>query len=326
MKEFIEELSTRHSIKRKDLLEKDIIIQKILLDLSNNKFFSKNFVFKGGTCLIRCYVGYYRFSEDIDFTWEDQSIFKDKSQKEIRRILSSIIDDLGGLFVKIAKQRGLDFIPNKDNKDYMEFGGGNKTVTFKVWFDSEILKTRSFIKIQINFVEDIKFDISRRRVHCLLDGEDKELQVLYKDDYRDYNENISLLTYGVKEILCEKARAILTRRGIKARDFVDIFFINTHFEIQVINLKDIIVDKTQFMLSLYKKYRSNFEQKQKLVASGEIFRWGNERDLLLIDINEKEFYRFVSNFTRTLQDISKEIKEKCVKSTDNDSPAPENNR
>ena len=163
MKEFIEELSTRRNIQRKDLLEKDIIIQKLLLDLFKDDFFSKNLVFKGGTCLIKCYMGYYRFSEDIDFTWMDQSIFKDKSQKEIRRIISKLKDKIGELLVKSSKKRRLDFVLDKDNKDYMEFGGGNKTITFKVWFDSEMLKRRSFVKIQINFVEDVKFDITERR-------------------------------------------------------------------------------------------------------------------------------------------------------------------
>lgn len=33
MKEFIEDLSNKQKIKRKDLLEKDVLIHKILLDL-----------------------------------------------------------------------------------------------------------------------------------------------------------------------------------------------------------------------------------------------------------------------------------------------------
>lgn len=62
MKEFIDDIASRFDIQRRDLLEKDILIQKILLDLIKDDFFSKNFAFKGGTCLIKCYLGYYRFS------------------------------------------------------------------------------------------------------------------------------------------------------------------------------------------------------------------------------------------------------------------------
>jgi predicted nucleotidyltransferase component of viral defense system len=32
----------------------------------------KNFLFKGGTCLMKNYLGYFRFSEDVDFAWKDQ--------------------------------------------------------------------------------------------------------------------------------------------------------------------------------------------------------------------------------------------------------------
>ncbi|MGH2637884.1 MAG: nucleotidyl transferase AbiEii/AbiGii toxin family protein, partial [Rhabdochlamydiaceae bacterium] len=67
--DFVNELSTRLEIKRRDLIEKDLILHFILLNLSKDKFFSENFAFKGGTCLIKCFYGYIRFSEDIDFTW-----------------------------------------------------------------------------------------------------------------------------------------------------------------------------------------------------------------------------------------------------------------
>lgn len=68
MKEFVNEVSRVLKIERRDLVEKDFILHQVLLDLSKDEFFHKNFLFKGGTCLIKCYLGYFRFSEDIDFT------------------------------------------------------------------------------------------------------------------------------------------------------------------------------------------------------------------------------------------------------------------
>ncbi|CAN5145726.1 hypothetical protein BH20BAC1_BH20BAC1_03460 [soil metagenome] len=38
----------------------------------------KIFVFKGGTCLRKCYFPDYRFSEDLDFTLIDKSFKIDK--------------------------------------------------------------------------------------------------------------------------------------------------------------------------------------------------------------------------------------------------------
>lgn len=59
MKEFIGEVSRRLGLNA-DLLEKDFILHTILLDLSKTGF-SKEFAFKGGSCLIKHYLGYYRF-------------------------------------------------------------------------------------------------------------------------------------------------------------------------------------------------------------------------------------------------------------------------
>lgn len=156
MRDFINEVSRVLEIDRGDLVEKDIILHQILLDLSRDEFFHKNFLFKGGTCLIKCYLDYFRFSEDIDFTWKDQDIFKDMSQKKIRRYLSGVIDDIGGIFEKIAEKRGFDFKCDKGDRDCVELGGGNKTVTFKIWYSSDVLKRRFFVKVQINFVEVYK--------------------------------------------------------------------------------------------------------------------------------------------------------------------------
>jgi predicted nucleotidyltransferase component of viral defense system len=51
--DFVNEVAGLLDIKRKDLIEKDLILHLILLDLSGDKFFTTNLLFKGGTCLIK---------------------------------------------------------------------------------------------------------------------------------------------------------------------------------------------------------------------------------------------------------------------------------
>jgi predicted nucleotidyltransferase component of viral defense system len=77
---FVGEVSRREGIGRIDLVEKDVILHELLTDLSNSPF-GDDYLFKGGTCLIKGYLGYYRFSEDVDFTYRDQLRFEDLSQK-----------------------------------------------------------------------------------------------------------------------------------------------------------------------------------------------------------------------------------------------------
>ncbi len=292
-KDFINQVSETLKIERKDLIEKDIILHQLLLDLSKNDFFSKNFLFKGGTCLIKCYLGYFRFSEDIDFTWKNQDKFKNISQKEARKYLSLVTSETGAVFEEIAGKRGLDFRCMKSNRDYVELGGSSKTLTFKIWYDSEMLNSRSFIKVQINFAEEMRFPRVRNSLKSLLDKNIEELKALFPDEYKEYSEHIPFDTYDIREILCEKIRSILTRRGIKARDFADVYLISKKFGVSPEDLKKDIVAKTAFALNMYAKYKNNFNEKKKLINGKDVFSWGHEKGLLLEDMDEKEFYVFL---------------------------------
>ena len=75
-KDLVNYIAGKAKVTNAVLIEKDFIIQSLLLKLSKNKYFTDNYVFKGGTCLIKCYLGYYRFSEDLDFTYKNQKIFR----------------------------------------------------------------------------------------------------------------------------------------------------------------------------------------------------------------------------------------------------------
>ena len=103
---FVDEVCRLYGIERHDLVEKDVILTRIMAELAGDEFFRENFVFKGGTCLIKHYLGYYRFSEDLDFTWKDQSLFEKKSGKKIRGELSKIIDETGLLLENICGKPG----------------------------------------------------------------------------------------------------------------------------------------------------------------------------------------------------------------------------
>ncbi len=302
--DFVNEVARILDIKRKDLIEKDLILHQILVDLSTDRFFAPNFLFKGGTCLIKCYFGYLRFSEDIDFTWKDQSVFNDMSQKKIRAYLSKVIDNTGSVFEEIAKKRGLDFKTEKRNPDYMEFGGGNKTCTLKIGYQSEVLNRRSFLKVQINFVERMCFPSKNGQLSGLLTGKHEELEVLFPE-YAEYAERIPFTIYDIREILSEKVRALLTREGTKARDFLDVYLICTKFGLKLDDVEKCIVRKVSFAARLYGKYRANLKEKIKLLESGRLFEWGEERELLLAEMDESDFYAFLSEFQEFLKKIVK---------------------
>ena len=306
-KDFVNEVAKLQKIKRTDLIEKDLTLHQILFDLSKDEFFRKSFVFKGGTCLIKHFLGYYRFSEDIDFTWKDQKAFGNKSQKTIRGYLSKVIDKTGALFEGISSKRDLDFKREKHNKRYVELGGGNKFCTFKLWYRSEVLNRESFVKVQVNFVEKLYFAFRKAELKSLLSEDNEELKLLFPE-CAEYTQKIHFDVYDVREILCEKVRSILTRLGIKARDFVDVYLICKNYRIRLDDIHDQIVAKTRFMLDLYEKYRKNLEAKKDILTS-QPFRWGEERGLLLQTIDEEEFFKFLESFRTFLKKVIEHLEE-----------------
>ena len=298
--DFVNELATRLEIKRRDLIEKDVILHFILLNLSKDNFFSQNFVFKGGTCLIKCYYGYVRFSEDIDFTWRDQKDFEGKSQKKVRKMLSNVIDKTGSIFEKIADQLSLEFKNDKTNRRFFEIGGSDKSCTLKIWYQSEALGRESFLKVQINFVEHICFPFKDRNAKSLLTKRDKELDSLFPE-FREYSLPVKISTYDIQEILSEKVRAMLTRRATKARDFLDIYLIQKNYGPGPKDVESCISKKMELSLGLYERFRTNLREKIKLLNTNAFFDWGGERELLIKEIDEKEFYAYLEKLQEFLR-------------------------
>jgi predicted nucleotidyltransferase component of viral defense system len=307
-KDFVNEVAKTQNIKRADLIEKDLILHQVLMDLSKNKFFHDNFAFKGGTCLAKCYLDYFRFSEDIDFTWKNQSVFDSKSQKEVRRYLSAVIDSIGEIFEDIARLRGLDFRCLKEDRNYVELTGGDKTCTFKVWYQSEVLGRKSFLKVQMNFVEKLCYPFKSAELKSLISRDHKELVMLYPE-YQEYIQKIGFDVYDCREILAEKIRAILTRHGTKARDFLDVYLIEKEFDILLEDIFGCTIEKTKFTLNLYERYRENLEEKKSTVLSMP-FSWGEEKGLLLNEIDEKDFYKFIEKLRAFLKKVIESLPER----------------
>jgi len=49
-------------------IEKDYVLNWILAGIAQSQILKNQWVFKGGTCLKKCFFELYRFSEDLDFT------------------------------------------------------------------------------------------------------------------------------------------------------------------------------------------------------------------------------------------------------------------
>ena len=50
------------------VIEKDYVLGWLLAGIAQHPALAESWIFKGGTCLRKCYYETFRFSEDLDFT------------------------------------------------------------------------------------------------------------------------------------------------------------------------------------------------------------------------------------------------------------------
>jgi predicted nucleotidyltransferase component of viral defense system len=95
-------------------VEKDYHLRRLLSEVSKDDVLSKDLLFKGGTCLVKAYLGYYRFSEDVDFTWSKTKDLDGQSAKEINRICTGQVDLFLQRFKEITDELEMAFSGKKD--------------------------------------------------------------------------------------------------------------------------------------------------------------------------------------------------------------------
>jgi predicted nucleotidyltransferase component of viral defense system len=79
-----------------EVVEKDYVIGWILWGIGSDPTLSTTWIFKGGTCLKKCFIETYRFSEDLDFTVMPGGLIQENDLAPLlEKILQRIYDTAG---------------------------------------------------------------------------------------------------------------------------------------------------------------------------------------------------------------------------------------
>lgn len=210
LKEEIRRLSIETKFSQ-DLLEKDYYLTQILHKISEKKI--KDLIFKGGTCLNKCYLGFYRLSEDLDFIYNID--IKNQSKAQVKKI----IDNLRRELLKILDELGL-----QTNK---ELGKGWKMLTSKEKPKIVGLEiTANYNSLINNLLQKIKLEISFRK-KLINPTKTKAIHHEFINALSQpiLKKDIEIEVIDLSENFAEKFRALLTRKNIAIRDIYDIHFI-----------------------------------------------------------------------------------------------------
>jgi hypothetical protein len=282
LKEFFERLAAAGKASRPDLVEKDYRLHAFLHGISNDDYLADRLVFKGGTCLIKAYLGYFRFSEDIDFTWNDAGIWEGRSKSATARLCSREIDGVIASLQNISAGQGLIFRGDKRDPSEVSIGSGGRMVRFFLRYPSEISGIKSAIKVELNFEELCFHRFREVRLRSYIDRfETPELRFLFREDCERYGSRISMACYDPREIFAEKCRAYLTRVAAKRRDPLDICFLQDRYGYRIRDCQREILAKTRFILGLYSRYRDNLYRLRR--SPPPFISRGEEMRLLLGD-------------------------------------------
>jgi predicted nucleotidyltransferase component of viral defense system len=213
MKQFFEMMNDLGKPKRPGIIEKDYHLHRLLGRIQEDEYLSENLAFKGGTCLIKAHIGYFRFSEDIDFSWKDRTLWEGKSQSATKRSCSKEIAQILLRFSSIGKDLGFEFKGQKDDPLEVHLSSGGRMIVLYMGYHSELFDRTDRVKIEVNLVEDLYYPVRNMSLRTYLESlRSDELRFLFKDQFERYSRSVNISCYDTREIFIEKYRAALTRK------------------------------------------------------------------------------------------------------------------
>ena len=170
-------------------------------------------LFKGGTCLRKCYFHDYRFSEDLDFT-----ATKYLSRADIEDWVKKSVD-------WVSNYDGPDFHVQPIHFEVVDDEYGNESYQARIYYRGPLRWGGS--------PRTVKLDITRAEV-ILLPVNEKQIIHSYSDQASF--ADINLPCYSLEEVIAEKIRAVGgQRRFAVSRDLYDIYnLISTGFDVNAV--------------------------------------------------------------------------------------------
>ncbi len=212
----------------KSTIDKDWALGHFLAAIYSEPELKEALIFKGGTCLKKCYFPDYRFSEDLDFTARKKEF--ELTKKHVQNICAHVSENTE-MLTHIDSIRPLRFKNELTGYEaIIKFWGADHP---KNETPPSPDRWQTKIKIEIILYEIMLFDVAP-----------KEVSHLYSD-VLSLDPN-SIPCYSIEEVLAEKIRALIQRSYTAPRDFFDIWFLQKQY-------KDL--DFKKIVAAFYKKMK-----------------------------------------------------------------------
>ncbi len=181
------------------VVEKDFVLGWVLAGIDWHEALAGSWIFKGGTCLKKCYFETYRFSEDLDFTLTDASHI---DEAFLQRVFAEIAD-------WVYEQAGIELPHSECRFEIYANPRGKPSCQGR-------LSYRGPVSPSAGGLPRLKLDLSADEV---LVRPPVRVQVFHP--YSDAPDGgIHVLSYAYEEAFGEKIRALAERT--RPRDLYDV--------------------------------------------------------------------------------------------------------
>jgi predicted nucleotidyltransferase component of viral defense system len=199
------EATSSYSLGLPSVVEKDYVLGWILAGINAHEELADSWVFKGGTCLKKCYFETYRFSEDLDFTLRDESHL---DEEFLRPVFEEVV-------AWVAEQSGLNLPTDQIEFDIYKNPRGRPSCQGKVAYRGPVSPTSGgWPKVKLDLTADERLVLPSVRREVFHPYSDKPEGGIWAN------------CYAYDEAFGEKLRALGERT--RPRDLYDVVNLYRH--------------------------------------------------------------------------------------------------
>lgn len=177
-----------------EVVEKDYVLGWLLSGIGSHPRLRDHWIFKGGTCLKKCFVETYRFSEDLDFTVLEGGPLE---PDDLLPVLMEMLDD-------VEQASGIALI---DRPPLVRMRPGSRSAEGRVYYRGPRgAPVEARVKLDLTYDEILVEETERRTISHAYDDE--------------LPGDRSVRSYAFVEVFAEKLRALGQRT--RPRDLYDV--------------------------------------------------------------------------------------------------------
>lgn len=208
---------------RPDVVEKDYVLGWMLYGIGSHPELAPSWIFKGGTCLKKCYFETYRFSEDLDFTVRDAAHLEEAFLRDAFGEIAATLYEQVGIEIPVDELR---FRPRTNPRGGLSCEG-------RVYYRGPIQRRGSMPAIKLDLTVDERLVL------------DPDIRPVYHPYSDAPTEGISVHAYAFEEVFAEKVRALGERS--RPRDLYDVINLyRSEYRPEPSRVLDVLREKCDF--------------------------------------------------------------------------------